>query len=137
MRPLTLEIKSLNSEHKRVVLRTEWDLPPREVGEAAPVQRPYVPFEGRSTAQDDYVPKYVGEQPTFGRPSQAGTGAGAPTERPYVPFEGESVMKSSYPYVPHGACVWQRLMQDCKRLGSMHAWLLSSVVVVKMCRVRV
>ena len=74
-----------------------WELPPREDprdGAGAPPQRPYIPFEGRSTSQDAYVPKVLEEGPTFGSRTQ--TGQGAPAERPYIPFEGRSTAQDSY-----------------------------------------
>ncbi len=66
-----------------------------------PPQRPYIPFEGKSTTQEAYAPKYVGDDcPVFGAPSnRGGVGSEGPSSRPYIPFEGESVTKSSYPYV--------------------------------------
>ena len=82
---------------------SQWELPPREDGRAgsAPAQRPYIPFEGKSTTQEAYAPKYVGDDgPVFGAPSnRGGVGSEGPSSRPYIPFEGESVTKSSYPYV--------------------------------------
>ena len=60
-----------------------------------PAERPYIPFEGRSTAQDAYQPKLLDEGPTFG--GRPGLGQEAQAVRPYIPFEGESVTKSSYP----------------------------------------
>ena len=74
-----------------------WDLPPREdVGSgSAPPARPYIPFEGRTTTQDSYVPKMLSDDgPTFG--SRSGTGDGAPPARPYVPFEGRSTAQDAY-----------------------------------------
>ena len=74
-----------------------WDLPPREdVGSgSAPPARPYIPFEGRTTTQDSYVPKMLSDDgPTFG--SRSGTGDGAPAARPYIPFEGRSTAQDAY-----------------------------------------
>ena len=64
-------------------------------GQEGPSSRPYIPFEGRSTAQEAYQPKLLEEGPTFG--ARTGQGQDGPAVRPYIPFEGESVTKSSYP----------------------------------------
>ena len=48
--------------------------------------RPHIPFEGRTTAQDAYVPKVLEDGPTFGTRRETGDGA-APYQRPYIPFE--------------------------------------------------
>ena len=88
-----------------------WDLPPREdVGSgSAPPARPYIPFEGRTTTQDSYVPKVLSDDgPTFGSRS---VGSGAPGQRPYVPFEGQSETQASFPYV--GRCVALLLVALC------------------------
>lgn len=65
---------------------SRWELPPREDVGSAPAPRPYVPFEGRTTAQDAYVPKVLEDGPTFGTRRETGDGA-APYQRPYIPFE--------------------------------------------------
>ena len=68
---------------------SRWELPPREEVASAPAPRPYVPFEGRTTAQDAYVPKVLEDGgPTFG--ARRDTGA-PPPERPYIPFEVSGV----------------------------------------------
>ena len=70
----------------RGVWYSRWELPPREEIGSAPAPRPYVPFEGRTTAQDAYVPKVLEDGPTFGTRRETGDGA-APYQRPYIPFE--------------------------------------------------
>jgi len=68
---------------------SRWELPPREEVASARAPRPYVPFEGRTTAQDAYVPKVLEDGgPTFG--ARRDTGA-PPPERPYIPFEVSGV----------------------------------------------
>ena len=69
----------------RGVWYSRWELPPREEIGSAPAPRPYVPFEGRTTAQDAYVPKVLEDGPTFGTRRETGDGA-APYQRPYIPF---------------------------------------------------
>ena len=96
-------------------------------GDGAPPARPYIPFEGRSTAQDAYAPKVLSDDgPTFGSRS---VGSGGPGQRPYVPFEGQSETQASFPYV--GRCVALLRGLFCVALYCVAVDLCGTVMLIR------